>query len=387
MDSILAIGVGGFLALFVLFLLPAIYLHAAARMSKVRKPFGSAILATILQIIVQGVLTAIVGGVSAALTPMAGLLLGIPLLVLSILVDLWIIQVVYSVDFGKSCSIWLTAILEAALTGIVIVAVSVFSSEAARGDLPEIRLPSFNFDIPLSFNLWSGPGLAATAAIVLAGALWLKTVKSPKNQIFWILFSLGWTMVCVSYAQTRAAGIQLVEFPTSAHALYTLGYALIGISFWVVPASGDSRQAWILAGVFILAILVIWFAVTPAMSVAIYGGGRGGPWEEVQPLRNRGLATVSLALLTALVVEVWLRIGKFDSFWKPILVWPTMGMTLAGATAWLTVAVWKPGPYDWRMTGWVGALFFLQAVLMGVGLYQAFQAEKETPSTQALENT
>ncbi|MEW6029534.1 MAG: hypothetical protein ACOYZ8_09890 [Chloroflexota bacterium] len=387
MDSILAIGVGGFLALFVLFLLPAIYLHAAARMSKVRKPFGSAILATILQLLVQGILSAIVAGVSAALMPMVALLLAIPLALLSVLADLWIIQAVYSVEFGKSCSIWLTMVLEIMLTGVVIVAVSVFSTEAAHGNLPEIRLPSFNFDIPLSFNLWSGPGLATTASILLAGALWFKTVKSTQNQIFWILFSLGWTMICVSYAQTRAAGIQLVEFPTSAHVLYTLGYVLIGVSFWVVPASGDSRQAWILSGVFILAILVTWFAVTPALSVTIYGGGRSGPWEEVQPLRNRGLATVSLALLTALGVEVWLRLGKFDSFWKSVLVWPTIGVTLAGAAAWLTVAVWKPGPYDWRMTGWVGASFFLQAALMGVGLYQAFRAEKETPATQAIENT
>lgn len=386
MDSILAIGVGGFLALFVLFLLPAIYLHAAARMSKVRKPFGSAILATVLQIIVQGILSAIVAGISTVLTPIVTLLLAIPLVILSILADVWVIQAVYSVEFGKSCSIWLTMVLEIMLTGIVIVAVSVFSSEAAHGNLPRLELPSFYFDIPY-FNLLSWPGLATSAAIILAGGSWFKTVKAAKNKTFWILFSLGWTLICLSYAQTRAVGIQLAESPSSAHYLYMLGYALIGISLWIVPESGNPRHALILAGVFALAFLFIWSVVTPAMSVTIYGGGRSGPWEEVQPLRNRGLATISLALLTALVVEVWLRLGKFDSVWKPVLVWPTIGVTLAGAAAWLTVAVWKPGPYDWRMTGWVGALFFLQAVLIGVGLYQAFRAEQETPTAQALENT
>ncbi len=386
MDSILAIGVGGFLALFVLFLLPAIYLHAAARMSKVRRPFGSAILATILQIIVQGILSAIVAGISAALTPMATLLLAIPLVILSVLADVWVIQAVYSVEFGKSCSIWLTMVLEILLTGILIVAVSIVSSEAAHGNLPEFEFPSFGFNLPFQLPRW--PGLATGAAVILAGGLWFKTVRAGKNKPFWILFSLGWTLICFSYAQTRAVGIQLVEFPTFAQALYTMGYALIGISFWTVPEEGDARQAWILAGVFILTALIFWSVIAPAMSVTIYGGGRGGPWEEVQTLRNRELVTISLALMTALVVEAWLRLGKTDSFWKPILVWPTIGVTLAGAAAWLTVAVWKPSqPYDWQLVKWTGDLFLLQTVLIGVGLYRAFQAEKGTSSVPALENT
>jgi hypothetical protein len=386
MDSLLAIGVGGFLALFVLFLLPAIYLHAAARMSKVHKPFGSAILATILQIIVQGILSAIVAGISAVLTPMVTLLLAIPLVILSVLADVWVIQAVYSVEFGKSCSIWLTMVLEILLTGVVIVAISVFTTEAAHGNLPRLEFPSFYFDIPF-FSLLSWPGLATSVAVILAGGLWFKTVKAGKNKTFWILFSLGWTLICFSYAQTRAVGIQLVESPNSAQYLYVLGYALIGTSFWIIPESGNSRHAWILAGVFALAFLFVWFVVTPAMSVTIYGGGRGGPWEEVQPMRNRGLVTVSLALMTTLVIETWLRLGKTDSFWKPILVWPTIGVTLAGAAAWLTVAVWKPNqPYDWQLVKWTGVLFFLQAVLIGAGLYRAFQAEKETSSARVLEN-
>jgi hypothetical protein len=203
----------------------------------------------------------------------------------------------------------------------------------------------------------------------------VQDVQERENRPFWALFAAGWTLVGASYALSRAVGVQLADASTFHHILYIAGYALIGAAFWAAPERGTPRQAWLVAGVLLVSVLVYAFVVTPLLSDTISGGGRGGPWEYTEPLRNRGITSVSLAVVATLAVEAWLRLKGFTKAWQAVLFWPALGVTLAFVTDWITIFARKSESLE-SVSGLTVALFFVQVLLLGIGVYRAFRLER-----------
>jgi hypothetical protein len=185
---VLAIVLIGLLGFVVVLLIPALYLHVAARAAKVRKPYGTAILVTFLQLILQGIFSLIVGVVSAFLTPLVGLLLGIPVLILSIFIDVWIIQGFYATRFGKAFLIWLLTIAEVLATALIVVAVAAVAG-VIGGSGRTLNLPSLQYQLQQTpavsqYYLWRltrWSSIVNIGVLALATGLWFKTFKSGKT--------------------------------------------------------------------------------------------------------------------------------------------------------------------------------------------------------------